>query len=200
MALSTVFLGLLLLMVAFQRRYIANRIYTTVTGRGFSTRPTPLGRWRYPAFALVLSFALVITVLPTISVGDRHVHEAIWLLQYCRTLDLENWRATLLIRCCFARCGTPWPSVLGRDCRHIVLFTDCLRYREDPLSWPLAARFSLGCRGRSRHSSGSRAALDLCRRKFFTDLRNDLSFDGRHGDQKHALRHADDQERVAATR
>ena len=43
MALSTVFLGLLLLMVAFQRRYIANRIYTTVTGRGFSTRRTRLG-------------------------------------------------------------------------------------------------------------------------------------------------------------
>ena len=27
--------------------------------------------------------------------------------------------------------------------RHIVLFADCLRYREDPLSWPLAAGFSV---------------------------------------------------------
>src|SRR5919197_3856809 len=66
MALSTVFLALLLLMVAMQRRYIANRSYVTVTGRGFSIRPTRLGRWRYPAFALVLLFALVMTVVPTI--------------------------------------------------------------------------------------------------------------------------------------
>ena len=62
MALSTVFLGVLLLMVAMQRRYIAKRNYATVTGRGFSIRPTHLGRWRYPAFALVLTFALIVTV------------------------------------------------------------------------------------------------------------------------------------------
>ena len=66
MALSTLFLGVLLLMVALQRRYIANRNYKTITGRGFSIRPTRLGKWRYPAFALVLVFALVITVVPTV--------------------------------------------------------------------------------------------------------------------------------------
>src|SRR6185369_12229413 len=66
MALSTLFLGLLLFMVALQRRYIGRRNYETITGRGFSIRPTPLGHWRYPAFALVLTFAVVITVVPTI--------------------------------------------------------------------------------------------------------------------------------------
>ncbi|MGE5218934.1 MAG: ABC transporter permease, partial [Chloroflexota bacterium] len=59
MALSTLFLGILLLMVALQRRFIARRNYETITGRGFSIRPTLLGRWRYPAFGLVLSFAMV---------------------------------------------------------------------------------------------------------------------------------------------
>src|SRR5713226_4981658 len=54
MALSTVSLGILLFMVALQRGYIANRSYTTVTGRGFSMRRTYLGKWRMPAFALVL--------------------------------------------------------------------------------------------------------------------------------------------------
>ena len=34
MALSTLFLGLLLFMVALQRQYIGKRVYTTVTGRG----------------------------------------------------------------------------------------------------------------------------------------------------------------------
>jgi iron(III) transport system permease protein len=95
MALSTVFLGLLLLMVAFQRRYIANRIYATVTGRGFSTRRTQLGRWRYPAFALVLSFALVITVLPTILLVTGTFMKLFGFFNIAEPWTLENWRATL---------------------------------------------------------------------------------------------------------
>ncbi len=95
MALSTVFLGLLLLMVAFQRRYIANRIYTTVTGRGFSTRRTRLGRWRYPAFALVLSFALVITVLPTILLVTGTFMKLFGFFNIAEPWTLDNWRATL---------------------------------------------------------------------------------------------------------
>ncbi len=95
MALSTVFLGVLLLMVALQRRYIAKRIYTTVTGRGFSTRRTQLGRWRYPAFALVLSFALVITVLPTILLVTGTFMKLFGFFNIAEPWTLENWRATL---------------------------------------------------------------------------------------------------------
>ena len=95
MALSTVFLALLLLMVAFQRRYIANRIYTTVTGRGFSTRPTRLGRWRYPAFALVLTFALIITVVPTILLITGTFMKLFGFFNIAEPWTLENWRATL---------------------------------------------------------------------------------------------------------
>jgi iron(III) transport system permease protein len=95
MALSTVFLGVLLLLVAFQRRYIANRIYATVTGRGFSTRPTQLGRWRYPAFALVLSFALVITVVPTILLVTGTFMKLFGFFNIAQPWTLDNWRATL---------------------------------------------------------------------------------------------------------
>jgi iron(III) transport system permease protein len=95
MALSTVFLGVLLLLVAFQRRYIANRIYATVTGRGFSTRPTQLGRWRYPAFALVLSFALVITVVPTILLLTGTFMKLFGFFNIAHPWTLDNWRATL---------------------------------------------------------------------------------------------------------
>lgn len=65
MALSTAFLGVLLLLMIAQRLLLRGRRYTTITGRGFSRRLTPLGRWRYPAFACVLFLALVITVVPT---------------------------------------------------------------------------------------------------------------------------------------
>jgi len=95
MALSTVFLGVLLLLVALQRRYIANRSYETVTGRGFSIRPTHLGRWRYPAFALVLAFALVITVVPTVLLLTGTFMKLFGFFNIADPWTLENWRATL---------------------------------------------------------------------------------------------------------
>jgi iron(III) transport system permease protein len=95
MALSTLFLGVLLLMVALQRRYIANRNYETITGRGFSIRPTRLGRWRYPAFTLVLVFALVITVLPTVLLLAGTFMKLFGFFNIADPWTLDNWRATL---------------------------------------------------------------------------------------------------------
>jgi iron(III) transport system permease protein len=95
MALSTLFLGLLLLMVALQRSYIGKRAYTTVTGRGFSMRPTHLGRWRYPAFALVLTFALCITVIPTTLLLLGTFMKLFGFFYIADPWTLENWRATL---------------------------------------------------------------------------------------------------------
>jgi iron(III) transport system permease protein len=95
MALSTVFLGLLLLMVAVQRRCIANKSYATVNGRGFTIRPTHLGRWRYPAFALVLTFALIVTVVPTVLLVSGTFMKLFGFFNIQEPWTLENWRATL---------------------------------------------------------------------------------------------------------
>lgn len=95
MALSTVFLGLLLLMVALQRRYIAGRNYETITGRGFSIRPTQLGRWRYPAFFLVLTFALIVTILPTFLLLIGTFMRLFGFFSIADPWTLDNWRATL---------------------------------------------------------------------------------------------------------
>jgi iron(III) transport system permease protein len=95
MALSTIFLGLLLLMVALQRRYIGKRIYTTLTGRGFSIRPTHLGRWRVPAFALVLVFALFVTLVPTVLLLTGTFMKLFGFFHIADPWTLENWRATL---------------------------------------------------------------------------------------------------------
>ncbi|HUC97532.1 MAG TPA: iron ABC transporter permease [Candidatus Polarisedimenticolaceae bacterium] len=95
MALSTVFLGVLLLMVALQRGFIARRVYTTLTGRGFSTRRTPLGRWRYPAFFLVLTFALVITVIPTSLLITGTFMKLFGFFNIADPWTLDNWRQTL---------------------------------------------------------------------------------------------------------
>jgi iron(III) transport system permease protein len=95
MALSTVFLGILLVMVALQRRYIANRNYETITGRGFSIRPVQLGRWRYPAFALILFFAVVVTLVPTALLLIGTFMKLFGFFNIAEPWTLENWRATL---------------------------------------------------------------------------------------------------------
>jgi iron(III) transport system permease protein len=95
MALSTLFLALLLLMVALQRAYIGKRVYTTVTGRGFSVRKTRLGRWRYPALALILSFALLITVIPTSLLLLGTFMKLFGFFNIPEPWTLDNWRATL---------------------------------------------------------------------------------------------------------
>jgi iron(III) transport system permease protein len=85
----------LLLMVALQRRFIAKRVYATLTGRGFSMRRTQLGRWRYPAFVLVLGFALVITVIPTTLLLTGTFMKLFGFFNIAEPWTLENWRHTL---------------------------------------------------------------------------------------------------------
>ncbi len=95
MALSTVFLGALLVMVAFQRKFISGRSYETITGRGFSIRPTPLGRWRYPAFFLVLFFAVFITLVPTTLLVMGTFMKLFGFFNIVEPWTLDNWRTTL---------------------------------------------------------------------------------------------------------
>jgi iron(III) transport system permease protein len=95
MALSTIFLGALLLMVAFQRKFISRRSYETITGRGFSIRPTPLGRWRYPAFALVLLFAVFVTLVPTTLLLMGTFMKLFGFFHIADPWTLDNWRTTL---------------------------------------------------------------------------------------------------------
>ncbi|HEY3166257.1 MAG TPA: iron ABC transporter permease [Candidatus Binatia bacterium] len=94
MALSTVFLGVLLFMVALQRKYIGKRNYETITGRGFSIRPTQLGRWRYPAFALVLLFAMFVTLVPTALLLLGTFMRLFGFFNIPNPWTLDNWRAT----------------------------------------------------------------------------------------------------------
>ena len=95
MALSTLFLGVLLTMVALQRKYIGKRSYETITGRGFSIRPTPLGKWRWPAFALVLVFAVFITLVPTTLLLLGTFMKLFGFFNIADPWTMDNWRTTL---------------------------------------------------------------------------------------------------------
>jgi iron(III) transport system permease protein len=63
-AISISVMALLMLLVFWQWRILANRRFETVTGRGYAPRVTPLGAWRWIAFGFcILVFALCV-VLP----------------------------------------------------------------------------------------------------------------------------------------
>jgi iron(III) transport system permease protein len=94
-ALGSFFLIILLLLVALQRLYLGRRSFTTVTGKGFSTRPVPLGRWRYPAFLFVLSIALTITFLPIIFLLLGTFMKLFGFFDIEDPFTLNNWTSVL---------------------------------------------------------------------------------------------------------
>ena len=95
MALSTLFLAVLLMLVAVQRLCTRGKSYATVTGRGFSVRPTHLGKWRYPAFFLVLLIAAGITFIPMGLLLVGTFMKLFGFFNIAEPWTLENWRAAL---------------------------------------------------------------------------------------------------------
>ncbi|HEY1266288.1 MAG TPA: iron ABC transporter permease [Candidatus Binatia bacterium] len=90
-ALSTVVLAILLPLIFMQRKLSSKRQYTTITGR-YRAKAIPLGKWKYPALALVVFVAFLISVAPMAFVlmgtfmslfGFFHIEHA-W--------TLENWK------------------------------------------------------------------------------------------------------------
>jgi iron(III) transport system permease protein len=63
-ALGFVFLIILLACAVMYQRYLHGRSFVTVTGRGYTTTPLPLRRWRWPAFAVCCTFFAVTLVAP----------------------------------------------------------------------------------------------------------------------------------------
>lgn len=94
-ALGTVLLVALLLLVALQRWYLAGRLFRTVSGRGFSTRETPLGRWRWPTFGLVLLLALTVSVVPLAVLLMGTFMRAFGYFDIPNPWTMDHWRRVL---------------------------------------------------------------------------------------------------------
>jgi iron(III) transport system permease protein len=63
-ALSSIFLIVIFLMVWIQARVLRGREFTTVRGKGFSTRLHDLAQWRWVSFAFCMLFIVVTIWLP----------------------------------------------------------------------------------------------------------------------------------------
>jgi iron(III) transport system permease protein len=94
-ALGAFFLLALLFLVALQQVFLKGKVYTTVTGRGFSARPLALGPWRYPAFFFVLLVVLIVTVVPTAFVFLGTFMKLFGYFHIKEPWTLENWKVVL---------------------------------------------------------------------------------------------------------
>jgi iron(III) transport system permease protein len=90
-ALGTFFLLILLGLVALQLIVTKSRSYRTITGHGFSTRPTTLGPWRVPACAAVTLLAVVITVVPMILLMMGTFMTLYGHFELAKPWTLEHW-------------------------------------------------------------------------------------------------------------
>jgi iron(III) transport system permease protein len=94
-ALGSVLLVVLLLLVALQRLYLRKRVYRTISGRGFSTRETPLGRWRWPVFGVVAAIAAMISLLPVAVLVMGTFMRAFGYFNIPNPWTIEHWQRVL---------------------------------------------------------------------------------------------------------
>jgi iron(III) transport system permease protein len=94
-ALGSMLLVVLLLMVALQRGYLRKRVYRTVSGRGFSNRVTPLGRWKWPVFGVVAAIATMISALPVAVLVMGTFMRAFGYFTIPNAWTIENWQRVL---------------------------------------------------------------------------------------------------------
>jgi iron(III) transport system permease protein len=93
-ALGSVILIFLLAFIPIQRKLIARRQFTTVTGQ-FKPKIIDLGVWRYPATAFVALVLFILDVVPLLSVAGGSFMTRFGFFNLPKTWTLEYWRMAL---------------------------------------------------------------------------------------------------------
>ena len=93
-ALAVVTLAAMLPLVLAQQWLTRGRRYTTITGQ-FQNRPHALGRWRWPAFALVLAMLVIVLGVPLVFAGLGSCMKLFGFFDIPQPWTLDNWRTVL---------------------------------------------------------------------------------------------------------
>lgn len=93
-ALGSVILLFLAAFIPLQRRLIARRQFTTVTGQ-FRAKIIDLGVWRYPATAFVAFMVFLLDVVPVLSVLGGSFMTRFGFFNLPKTWTLEYWKMAL---------------------------------------------------------------------------------------------------------
>src|SRR5215831_9695861 len=97
-------MAVLLLLITFALvlvnwKALGTRDYTTVTGRGYSVRPMPLGKLRWVAFAFVVLFFIVSVALPAVMLIQVSFIRFVGLDVFDPgSYTLDHWRRMLTLR------------------------------------------------------------------------------------------------------
>jgi iron(III) transport system permease protein len=93
-ALCAIFLFFIFVMIWLQRTVLRDRDYTTLSGRGFTTRPVALGRWRWPVFWICISFLTISIVVPLAMLLMGTFMNAFGFFNLEKTWTLDHWMHT----------------------------------------------------------------------------------------------------------
>jgi iron(III) transport system permease protein len=93
-ALAVVTLAAMLPLVLAQQWLTRGRRYTTITGQ-FQNRPHALGRWRWPAFALVMAMLVVVLGVPLVFAVLGSCMKLFGFFDIPQPWTLDNWRTVL---------------------------------------------------------------------------------------------------------
>jgi iron(III) transport system permease protein len=93
-ALAVVTLAAMLPLVLAQQWLTRGRRYATITGQ-FQNRAHALGRWRWPAFALVLATLVIVLGLPLVFAGLGSFMKLFGFFDIPQPWTLDNWTTVL---------------------------------------------------------------------------------------------------------
>ncbi|UCG66185.1 MAG: iron ABC transporter permease [Deltaproteobacteria bacterium] len=95
MALSAVFMAVIIGLVFLNRFVVQRRQYTTVTGKGYRTSPIRLGKWRYVTLAYVIVYACVFLILPLAILVVGTFMKVSGMFELPDPYTLTHWQAVL---------------------------------------------------------------------------------------------------------
>jgi iron(III) transport system permease protein len=99
MTMAVLLLVITFALVLVNWRLLGRREYTTVTGRGYSVRPMPLGKLRWVAFGFVMLFFVITVVLPAAVLVQVSFIRFLGLNVFdLDSYTLDNWRRMLTLR------------------------------------------------------------------------------------------------------
>lgn len=91
------------LLVFLQGRLLRNRAFHTVSGKGFRPKLTPLGKWRWLAFAFSMLYLFLAVILPVFALLQASLRSNLFIMDFASLFDLSafglaNFKQTLAYR------------------------------------------------------------------------------------------------------
>lgn len=96
-AVGMALLIILVVVIVFQRLMLKSRSYTTVSGKGFKPSTVKLGKWRWPAFALVVLYLAIAVVLPILALVKAAFSGALYLSSFADIFDPASFSGDVFV-------------------------------------------------------------------------------------------------------